>query len=106
MYYRRLFKIRGTTEADLQTISFMAADRDIMAVKIQGNEVCIFHDLHHDYIFLKKKGYTRTLIIQFLLLEDISLSQHYMPDNFYGLPGVVHTGWFVIAGLGSVQSRE
>lgn len=33
----------------------MAADRDIMAVKIQGNEVCIFHDLHHDYILLKKK---------------------------------------------------
>jgi len=35
----------------------MAADRDIMAVKIQGNNVCVFHDLHHDYIVLKKRMY-------------------------------------------------
>jgi hypothetical protein len=84
----------------------MAAGRDIMAVEIQGNEGCIFHDLDHDYILLKKKGRTRTLIIQFPLPEDISLRQHYKPDNFCGLLGLVHTGWFVIAGLGSVQSIE
>jgi hypothetical protein len=51
----------------------MAADPDIVAVKIQGIEVCIFHDFHHDYIFLKKRTYQH-------VNNSVSLTGRYLSE--------------------------